>query len=261
MMAEGGIVIPQGHVPPRSLFSKQQFQDYLERTQALSNPVSDIGAAMQRGAAGAAPWLGPVSDYRGAATPGEALRHATSSRVWDAFRGIGGAALSPLTGAVETTIGRGFAALTGMSREAANEAAGTAVSAARGVPALTDIAPMTASARTIMQGLKQAGSLAPPQSLAAQAGAGSLPAATGPAAGAMALTGEDDRRALDRSFGGGYGGGTTEGTITIEHQETGRSGPRKVPLFRAPHIARQSQMQPAEHGPENHWSNSQDVVH
>jgi hypothetical protein len=64
---------------------------------------------------------------------------------------------------------------------------------------------------------------------------------------------------LDR--GGSGGGGTTEGTITIEHQETGQRGERKVPLFRAPHIARQSQMQPAEHGPENHWSNSQDVVH
>jgi hypothetical protein len=71
----------------------------------------------------------------------------------------------------------------------------------------------------------------------------------------------DDRTTLDQSGGGGRGGGTTEGTITIEHQESGRSGPRKVPLFRAPHIARQSQMQPAEHGPENHWSNSQDVVH
>jgi hypothetical protein len=71
----------------------------------------------------------------------------------------------------------------------------------------------------------------------------------------------DIRATVDRSFGSGRGGGTTEGTITIEHQETGRSGPRKVPLFRAPHIARQSQMQPAEHGPENHWANSEDVVH
>jgi hypothetical protein len=71
----------------------------------------------------------------------------------------------------------------------------------------------------------------------------------------------DIRATIDQSFGSSRGGGTTEGTITIEHQESGRSGPRKVPLFRAPHIARQSQMQPAEHGPENHWSNSQDVVH
>jgi hypothetical protein len=260
-MAEGGIVIPQGHVPPRSLFSKQQFQDYLERTQALSNPVSDIGAAMQRGAAGAAPWLGPVSDYRGAATPAEALSHATSSRLWSAFRAVGGAAVSPITGAVETTVGRAYAALTGMSREQANEAAGTAVSAARGIPAITDFTPMTGAARMIMQGLKQGGSLAAPQSLSELAGAGALPAAAGPATGAATFTGEDDRRALDRSFGGGFGGGMTEGTITIEHQETGRSGPRKAPLFRKPQIARQTQMQPAEHGPDNHWSNAEDVVH
>jgi hypothetical protein len=71
----------------------------------------------------------------------------------------------------------------------------------------------------------------------------------------------DIRATVDRSFGSGRGGGTTEGTITIEHQETGRSGPRKAPLFRKPQIARQTQMQPAEHGPENHWANSEEAVH
>jgi hypothetical protein len=67
------------------------------------------------------------------------------------------------------------------------------------------------------------------------------------------------RGELDRSGGGG--GGTTEGTITIEHQETGQAAARKTPLFRAPKIARQSQMEPAVHGPDNHWSNSAEVVH
>jgi hypothetical protein len=68
---------------------------------------------------------------------------------------------------------------------------------------------------------------------------------------------DDDRAAID---GTGGRGGTTEGTITIEHQETGQRGERRTPLFRAPHIARQSQMEPASVGPDNHWSNSQEMV-
>jgi hypothetical protein len=68
------------------------------------------------------------------------------------------------------------------------------------------------------------------------------------------------RAAIDGAGGGG-GGGTTNGTITIEHQETGQAGSRKTPLFRAPQIARQAQMEPAAHGPDNHWSNSEEVVH
>jgi hypothetical protein len=66
---------------------------------------------------------------------------------------------------------------------------------------------------------------------------------------------DEDRSALDRrDFGGGFGGGQTEGTITIEHKTppVQSAGPKR-PLFRTSNIKRQSQMEPAAGGPQNSW--------
>jgi hypothetical protein len=65
-----------------------------------------------------------------------------------------------------------------------------------------------------------------------------------------------DRLTMDRAFM--TGGGTTEGTITIDHQQAASkmTSWRRNPLFRQVRIARQSQMQHAAGGPGNAWSPS-----
>jgi hypothetical protein len=68
-----------------------------------------------------------------------------------------------------------------------------------------------------------------------------------------------NRSALDQSGSGG-GGGTTEGTITIDHQRPlAQPEVRKRPLFRQSTINRQSQMEPAAGGPPNNWAQSESV--
>jgi hypothetical protein len=61
------------------------------------------------------------------------------------------------------------------------------------------------------------------------------------------IGGTDDRKTVDAATGGG--GGTTEGTLTIEQRTENVAKPRREPLFRPTHIDRRAQMTPAQGGP------------
>jgi hypothetical protein len=56
-----------------------------------------------------------------------------------------------------------------------------------------------------------------------------------------------DRKSVDRAAGGG--GGSIEGTMTIEQRTENVAKPRREPLFRPTHIDRRAQMTPAQGGP------------
>jgi hypothetical protein len=241
-MAEGGIVIPQSekHIPPRSLFSREQFSNYLERTGLGSNPLSDIGNAVSRGWDSRMQQIEARAQDRGATTPLGALMHALPGNPLAAIRPSASLAVSPLTGLAETTVGRAYAGITGMPREMANEAAGTALMGAKGIPAITDAMQVPTAARFTLQGMNKVGSFSPPQSI------GFGQAAAAPVSFADP---DSDRANVNASLSarGGNGGGSTEGTITISHQVASPPS-RRAPLFRPVTINRQAQMLPAGDG-------------
>jgi hypothetical protein len=226
--------------------------NYLERTQLLSNPVTDIGSAVRRAWTG----IGDYLNYRGAQTPTEALQHALPSLGF--ARAAGGLALSPVSGAVETTAGRAYAGLTGMPRESANTAVETALSAVRGVPAISDIAQLPAASRFTIQGLKQVGSLTPPQSggqIEAFADQDAAPSQFhyGASRADVRAAERAARLSIDKDLG--KLNGAVEGTVEITHQDQPASAKGgRTPLFRPVRINRQAQMQHASGGPATTFS-------
>ena len=232
-MAEGGTVEP--HVPPRSLFSQQQFSNYLARTDLLSNPITDVSNAIKSG------WSSFVGGRpQGASTPGEALRQALPS--YERFQQAAGAVLSPVAGLIDTTMGRAYAGVTGMPRAKANEAAELAGSAVGGLPGVLDMAHIPAPIRFGLQGAKQAASLAPPQ-----LGSTSIEAFA-----------EENRREIDRSAGGG---GDISGTMTIEQRSGHEAKPRREPLFRPAKVERRATMMPAQGGPSHERDDASSIAH
>ena len=117
-MAEGGVVLgPTGAMGgsglpsrasyPRSVFSVQQAQDYLNRTQLFSNPVSDIRNEML--------------------SPGGGMKQA----------GVGMQVMGAASGLLHTTAGRAYAAvagLAGMTRAQANASVDLAMAGSAGPP-------------------------------------------------------------------------------------------------------------------------------